>query len=151
MAEIKKISNTNQLIPSGILNSNFEKINNQVELMAGGDYASKVADLQAAVLQAVSDNGFAWNDLTGKPSTYTPSSHTQSISTISGLQDELSNKIDISDYQYLYSLIANIISVNLDGGNALSTYQSEQNISGGDANSTYTTAQTINCGGANVN
>lgn len=31
----------------------------------------------------------AWNDITGKPTTFTPSAHTQAISTITGLQAEL--------------------------------------------------------------
>lgn len=31
----------------------------------------------------------AWNDITGKPSTFPPSAHTQAISTITGLQAEL--------------------------------------------------------------
>lgn len=34
----------------------------------------------------------AWADITGKPTTFTPSAHTQAISTITGLQAELDSK-----------------------------------------------------------
>lgn len=34
----------------------------------------------------------AWSDITGKPATFTPSAHTQAISTITGLQAELDSK-----------------------------------------------------------
>jgi len=34
----------------------------------------------------------AWGDITGKPSTFTPSSHNQAISTVTGLQDSLDAK-----------------------------------------------------------
>lgn len=34
----------------------------------------------------------AWNDITGKPTTFTPSAHTQSIASITGLQAELDSK-----------------------------------------------------------
>ena len=38
-----------------------------------------------------------WSGVTGKPSTYTPSAHTQAISTITGLQTELDNKFTTAD------------------------------------------------------
>lgn len=34
----------------------------------------------------------AWSDITGKPATFTPSAHTQAISTVTGLQAELDSK-----------------------------------------------------------
>ena len=36
----------------------------------------------------------AWEDVTGKPTTFTPASHTHSIADIEGLQDILDGKAD---------------------------------------------------------
>ena len=38
-----------------------------------------------------------WSGITGKPSTFTPSAHTQAISTITGLQAALDNKFTTAD------------------------------------------------------
>lgn len=39
----------------------------------------------------------AWADITGKPTTFTPSAHTQAISTITGLEDALEDKANVVD------------------------------------------------------
>lgn len=39
----------------------------------------------------------AWNDITDKPTTFTPSAHTQAISTVTGLQAELDSKANVAD------------------------------------------------------
>lgn len=39
----------------------------------------------------------AWTDITGKPTTFTPSAHTQAISTITGLEDALEDKANVVD------------------------------------------------------
>ena len=49
------------------------------------------------VYTAGSATSVPWSGVTGKPSTYTPSSHTQAISTITGLQDALNGKAANSD------------------------------------------------------
>ena len=45
-----------------------------------------------AIYTAGAATSVPWSGVTGKPSTFTPSSHTQAISTINGLQDALNGK-----------------------------------------------------------
>ena len=52
-----------------------------VEIPTGGGTASSVA----------------WADVTGKPSTFTPSAHTHAISEVTGLVSELATKLDASE------------------------------------------------------
>lgn len=49
----------------------------------------------------------AWADVTGKPSTFTPSAHTHAIADVTGLQDELDSKSSVTA---------------IDGGTAASVY-----------------------------
>ena len=48
----------------------------------------------AWVTLAGGSGSVAWDDITDKPSTFPPEAHTQAISTITGLQDELDDKQD---------------------------------------------------------
>ena len=58
----------------------------------------------------------AWDDITGKPSTFTPSAHTHSISAVTGLQTALDSKPSI---------------VEIDGGTPTSIYGGVDAVDGG--------------------
>lgn len=45
----------------------------------------------------------SWGDVTGKPDTFTPSAHTQAISTITGLQDALNGKQPSGNYEAAFT------------------------------------------------
>lgn len=67
----------------------------------------------------------SWDDLEGKPSTFPPSAHTQAISTITGLQDALDDKADVSMVENLSGADIPLI----DGG-PLSIAQQFNNLGG---------------------
>ena len=60
---------------------------NGVLTISGGNSV----DLDGRYLQTV-----AWNDITGKPSSFTPSAHSHGIGDVSGLQDAIDAKLDLS-------------------------------------------------------
>lgn len=46
----------------------------------------------------------AWNDITGKPTTFTPAAHTQAISTITGLENALAGKASTGDLDNTFGI-----------------------------------------------
>lgn len=60
----------------------------------------------------------AWADITGKPSSYPPSAHTQAISTITGLNDALSGKASTADLDNTFGIAVEAHDI-ADQANAL--------------------------------
>jgi len=125
MAEISKIHSSNQIVPAGNLNKNFNSINEQLELLAGSDYASKIENLNGAISSIVDAKTYSWGQILSKPILFNPTLHSHSVSEINDLQALLNDKASIADL--------NSISTSIDGGNATSIYLE---------------TQIINCGGA---
>lgn len=46
----------------------------------------------------------AWSDITGKPTTFTPSAHTQAISTVTGLESALAGKASTGDLDNTFGI-----------------------------------------------
>lgn len=90
--------------------------------------AARLNHIETGIEEAASaaDSAPAWGEVTGKPSTFTPASHTHTIANVTGLQDELDGKQESGSYAAASHThtVANVTGLQaaLDGKQASGNY-----------------------------
>lgn len=99
------------------------EINTKLNAKANADHTheiSELTDLSGAsvnhALTADTANAVAWNNITGKPDTYTPGTHSHSISDVTNLQTTLNAKVPTTRTVNGKALSANITLSAADVG-----------------------------------
>lgn len=103
----------------------------EAAIPAGGTTGQVLSKLSASDYDvqwsAVSAGSVAWNDITGKPSTFTPSAHSHVIADVTGLQTALDGKQASGSYAAASHthIIADVTGLQtaLDGKQAAGSYQ----------------------------
>lgn len=86
-----------KLTSADVQNGDVVKVTSTGQMYFVVDDSKLTTEAGYMVFSAGTAAAVPWSGITGKPSTFTPSEHTQAISTITGLQAALDNKFTTAD------------------------------------------------------